>query len=178
MDARKILLVIFDGLGDRPLTELGHKTPLEATPKPKLREGTEHRVAGWLRGGGLSPKIAATDPHEMGETIRESKPLESAAKVTAKAVNAFTQQSQKILKSHPVTRARVAKGEPPANAIVLRGAGIFPDLVSITERFHLTAAGIAGVALVRGMFRTFGMDVIDVRGATGGLDTDMIAEGA
>src|SRR5207245_11318149 len=36
MDARKILLVIFDGLGDRPLTELGHKTPLEATPKPNL----------------------------------------------------------------------------------------------------------------------------------------------
>src|SRR3989442_15686620 len=36
MDARRILLVIFDGLGDRPLTELGHKTPLEATPKPNL----------------------------------------------------------------------------------------------------------------------------------------------
>src|SRR5437762_14366209 len=36
MDERKILLVIFDGLGDRPLTELGHKTPLESTPKPNL----------------------------------------------------------------------------------------------------------------------------------------------
>src|SRR5213594_1775979 len=258
MDARKILLVIFDGLGDRPLTELGHKTPLEATPKPNLdwfasngvnglvdpiapgvaagsdtshlalfgydpkevytgrgpfeaagvgielkpgdiafrgnfasvdedmkltdrragriREGTEELVAVVLRGRGLSPKVTDTDPHEIGETIHESEPLESAAKVTAKAVNAFTQQSHKILKSHPVNRARVAKGEPPANAIVLRGAGVFPDLVPITERFHVTAAGIAGVALIRGMFRTFGMDVIEVPGATGGLDTDMIAK--
>jgi len=281
MDVRKILLVIFDGLGDRPLTELGHKTPLEATPKPNLdwfasngvnglvdpvapgvaagsdtshlalfgydphevytgrgpfeaagvgiemepgdiafrgnfasvdedmkltdrragriregteelakaldglklgrikatvRAGTEHRVAMVLRGRGLSPEVTDTDPHEIGEPIQESKPLEPAAKVTAKAVNAFTQQSHKILKSHPVNRSRVAKGEPPANAIVLRGAGIFPDLVPITERFHLTAAGIAGVALIRGMFRTVGMDVIDVPGATGGLDTDMIAK--
>ncbi|HLQ42864.1 MAG TPA: 2,3-bisphosphoglycerate-independent phosphoglycerate mutase [Thermoplasmata archaeon] len=281
MDARKILLVIFDGLGDRPLTELGHKTPLEATPKPNLdwfasngvnglvdpiapgvaagsdtshlalfgydphevytgrgpfeaagvgidlqagdiafrgnfasvdeemkltdrragriregadelakaldglklgrikatvRAGTEHRVAVVLRGRGLSPRVTDTDPHEIGEAIEESKPLESEAKVTAKAVNAFTKQAYKILKSHPVNRARVAKGEPPANAIVLRGAGVFPDLVPITERFHLTAAGIAGVALIRGMFRTIGMDVIEVPGATGGLDTDMIAK--
>src|SRR5438309_9452008 len=36
MDERRILLVIFDGLGDRPLTELGHKTPLESTPRPNL----------------------------------------------------------------------------------------------------------------------------------------------
>src|SRR5206468_4275700 len=129
-----------------------------------------------VRGRGLSPKVTDTDPHEIGETIHESEPLESAAKVTAKAVNAFTKQSYKILKSHPVNRARAAKGEPPANAVVLRGAGVFPELVPITERFHLTAAGIAGVALIRGMFRTIGMDVIEVPGATGGLDTDMIAK--
>src|SRR5437016_1094292 len=180
MDARKILLVIFDGLGDRPLTELGNKTALDELKlgriKATVRAGTEHRIAVVLRGRGLSPKVTDTDPHEIGETIHESEPLESAAKVTAKAVNAFTKQSYKILKSHPVNRARAAKGEPPANAVVLRGAGVFPDLVPITERFHLTAAGIAGVALIRGMFRTIGMDVIGVPGATGGLDTDMIAK--
>src|SRR3989441_3344504 len=281
MDARKILLVIFDGLGDRPLTELGHKTPLEATPKPNLdwfasngvnglvdpiapgvaagsdtshlalfgydpkevytgrgpfeaagvgidlkpgdiafrgnfatvdedmrltdrragriregteelakaldglklgrikatvRAGTEHRGAVVLRGRGLSPEVTDTDPHEIGEPIQESKPLEPAAKATAKTVNSFTKESSKILKAHPVNRSRVAKGEPPANAVVLRGAGIFPDLVPITERFHLTAAGIAGVALIRGMFRAIGMDVIDVPGATGGRATGMIAK--
>jgi 2,3-bisphosphoglycerate-independent phosphoglycerate mutase len=48
--------------------------------------------------------------------------------------------------------------------------------VPITERLHLRAAGIAGVALIRGMFRTVGIEPIDVPGATGGLDTDMMAK--
>src|SRR5438046_2961474 len=144
--------------------------------KATVRAGTEHRVALVLRGRGLSPKVTDTDPHEIGGEVLESKALEAAAKTTAKAVNAFTKQAYKILKSHPVNRSRVAKGEPPANMIVLRGAGIYPDLVPITERLHLKAAGIAGVALIRGMFRTVGIEPIDVPGATGGLDTDMIAK--
>jgi 2,3-bisphosphoglycerate-independent phosphoglycerate mutase len=40
----------------------------------------------------------------------------------------------------------------------------------------MRAAGIAGVALIKGMFRAAGMDVLEVPGATGGLDTDMIAK--
>jgi len=281
MDSRKILLMIFDGLGDRPLNELGHKTPLEATPKPNLdwfasngvnglvdpiapgvvagsdtshlalfgydpkevytgrgpfeaagvgielepgdiafrgnfasadedlrltdrragriregtedlakaldglklgriktivRAGTDHRVAVVLRGRGLSPEVTDTDPHQAGETILESEARKPEAKATAKAVNAFTKQAYKVLKDHPVNRARVAKGEPPANTVVLRGAGVYPDLVPITERLHLKAVGIAGVALIRGMFRTVGMDVLEVPGATGGLDTNMTAK--
>ena len=281
MASAKILLVIFDGLGDRPLTELGHKTPLESARKPNLdwfaanginglldpiapgivagsdtshlalfgydphevytgrgpfeaagvgidlqagdiafrgnfatvddemritdrragriregteelakaldgirlgriraivRAGTEHRVALVLRGRGLSPKVTDTDPHEEGAEVLDSKPLEASAKTTAKAVNAFTKQAHRLLKGHAVNRARTAKGEPPANTIVLRGAGVFPEIVPLPERLHLKAAGIAGVALIRGMFRTVGMDVIDVPGATGGLDTDMTAK--
>ena len=281
MDQRKILLVIFDGLGDRPLTELGHKTPLEATPKPNLdwfaangvnglldpiapgvpagsdtshlalfgydphevytgrgpfeaagvgidlesgdiafrgnfasvdekmrltdrragriregtdelakaldglkigrikvmfRAGTDHRAALVLRGRGLSPRVSDTDPHELGVEVLECKPLESAAKATAKVVNTFTKQSHKILKDHAVNRGRVSRGEPPANVVLLRGAGVFPDLTPIADKLHMKAAGIAGVTLIRGMFRMVGVDVLEVEGATGGLDTDMIAK--
>ena len=129
-----------------------------------------------LRGRGLSPEVTDTDPHQAGETILESEARKPEAKATAKAVNAFTKQAYKVLKDHPVNRARVAKGEPPANTVVLRGAGVYPDLVPITERLHLKAVGIAGVALIRGMFRTVGMDVLEVPGATGGLDTNMTAK--
>src|SRR3989475_5707893 len=73
MDARKILLVIFDGLGDRPLTELGHKTPLEATPKPNLDWFASNGVNGLV--DPIAPGVAAGsdtshlalfgyDPHE------------------------------------------------------------------------------------------------------------------
>ncbi|MEK6987136.1 MAG: 2,3-bisphosphoglycerate-independent phosphoglycerate mutase [Candidatus Thermoplasmatota archaeon] len=281
MDQRKILLIIFDGLGDRPVTELGHKTPLEAAPKPNLdwfaangmnglldpigpgirpgsdtshlalfgydpmevntgrgpfeaagvgielqkgdvafrcnfatvderltltdrragrikegteelakaldglklgrvkvvfRAGTEHRAALVFRGKGLSPKVSDTDPHEEGKKILTSEPLESKAKATAKALNLFTREAYEILKDHPVNRARVAKGGAAANMVVARGAGIAPDLEPITQRLGVKAAGIAGVALIKGMFRAVGMDVLDVKGATGGLDTDMVAK--
>jgi len=82
-------------------------------------------------------------------------------------VNAFTKQAYKLLKNHPVNRARVAKGEPPRTSCAARG-GHLPGPRPITERLHLTAAGIAGVALIRGMFRTVGIDPIDVVGAPAG----------
>lgn len=281
MDQRKILLIIFDGLGDRPVTELGHKTPLEAAPKPNLdwfaangmnglldpigpgirpgsdtshlalfgydamkvytgrgpfeaagvgielqkgdvafrcnfatvdeqltltdrragrikegteelakaldglklgrvkvlfRAGTEHRAALVFRGKGLSPKVSDTDPHEEGQRILTSEPLESKAKATAKALNLFTREAYEILKDHPVNRARVAKGGAAANMVVARGAGIAPDLEPISEKLGIKAAGIAGVALIKGMFRAVGMEALDVKGATGGLDTDMVAK--
>ncbi len=281
MDRRRILLIIFDGLGDRPVKELGSKTPLEAAPKANLdwfanngmnglldpigpgirpgsdtshlalfgydplevytgrgpfeaagvgielqrgdvafrcnfasvdenrvltdrragrikdgtdklaesldgmklgrvkvlfRAGTEHRAVLVLRGKGLSPKVTDTDPHEEGQKIPESKPLEPKAKATAKALNAFTRRAYDILSEHPVNKARVAKGEAPANMVVARGAGIAPDLPPISEKLGVKAAGIAGVALIKGMFRAVGMDVLEVKGATGGLDTDMVAK--
>lgn len=40
----------------------------------------------------------------------------------------------------------------------------------------LKAACVAGVALVKGICRTLGMDILDVKGATGGLDTDVMAK--
>jgi len=281
MDSRRILLLIFDGLGDRPVTELGHKTPLESAPKPNLdwfaangmnglldpiepgvrpgsdtshlallgydphevytgrgpfeaagvglelhkgdvafrcnfasvdenlvltdrragrikegtadlakaldgmklgrfraffKEGTEHRAVLLLRGKGLSARVTDTDPHEEGEKIPESKPLDGKAKNTAKALNLFTRRAYEILKDHPVNRERVAKGLPPANMVVCRGGGIAPQLEPVTHKYGLKAAGIAGVALIKGMFRAAGMDVIEVKGATGGLDTDMVAK--
>ncbi len=36
MDRKKILVLIFDGLGDRPISELGRQTPLQAARKENL----------------------------------------------------------------------------------------------------------------------------------------------
>src|SRR5204863_8100088 len=74
MDERRILLVIFDGLGDRPLTELGHKTPLESTPRPNLDWFAANGVNGLV--DPIAPGIVAGsdtshlalfgyDPHEV-----------------------------------------------------------------------------------------------------------------
>src|SRR5437899_11315073 len=74
MEARRILFVIFDGLGDRPLTELGHKTPLEATPKPNLDwfaangvNGLVDPIAPGIPAGSDTSHLALLgyDPHEV-----------------------------------------------------------------------------------------------------------------
>lgn len=74
MDRRKILLIIFDGLGDRPVTELGHKTPLEAAPKPNLDWFAANGMNGLLDpiGPGVRPgsdtshlALFGYDPHDV-----------------------------------------------------------------------------------------------------------------
>jgi len=65
----------------------------------------------------------------------------------------------------------------PGNLVLARGPGVVPELKSLGELYGLKAAGIAGVTLIKGMCRAVGMDVLEVPGATGGLDTNMVAKG-
>lgn len=144
--------------------------------KVYFKEGTEHRGVLLLRAPGLSPNITDGDPHEEGRKVPLVEPKAPDAALTARVVNAFVSRSHAMLNDHPVNRQRVARGEKPANIILPRGAGIMPHLPSWKDRFGMKAAAIAGVALVKGICRVTGMEVLDVKGATGGLDTDMNAK--
>ncbi len=75
-----------------------------------------------------------------------------------------------------MNRERIAKGLPPANIVLPRGAGIVPHIPKIEEIHHIKGAAITGIALVKGVCRVAGLDILEVKGATGGLDTDMIAK--
>jgi len=46
-DRLPIVLVVLDGLGDRPIPELGNRTPAEAAHTPHLDELTRHGASGW-----------------------------------------------------------------------------------------------------------------------------------
>src|SRR2546425_204680 len=141
-----------------------------------FRAGTEHRAALVLRGPGLSPHVSDTDPHDEGARVLSAKATASDGESTARAVNEFMEESHKILRAHPVNVAREKAGRGPANVVLLRGAGVVPHLDPVKERLGMRAAGIAGVALIKGMFRAAGMDVLEVTGATGGLGTDVVAK--
>ncbi len=144
--------------------------------KVYFKEGTEHRGVLLLRAPGLSPLVTDPDPHQEGVQPRQCEPKVPEAALTARVVNAFVKRSHEILKDHPVNKARAKAGEHPANIVLPRGAGIMPHIPTFQERFGLKAAAIAGVALVKGICRVAGMDVLEVAGATGGLDTDMNAK--
>jgi len=138
----------------------------------------EHRGVLVLRGKGLSRHISDVDPHQVGVKVLEAKPLDDSveARRTADAVNEFTRRSYDVLKDHPVNIERIKRGEEPANVILSRGAGTFPQLTPLSTLYGVRTACIAVVALVRGICKIAGMDVIDVKGATGGLDTDFMAK--
>jgi 2,3-bisphosphoglycerate-independent phosphoglycerate mutase len=140
-----------------------------------FKEGSEHRGVLVLKGKGLDHRVSDIDPHREGSVL-ESRPLAPEAEKTAKVVNQFVKKSSAILAASPVNIQRVKDGLPPANIILPRGAGSTRALESLTDRYGITCAAVAGVTLVKGICRIVGMDVPDVAGATGGLDTDYKAK--
>lgn len=142
-----------------------------------FKEGTEHRAALVLRGEGLSPEVSPTDPHRSGCCPEKAQALSKKAVKTADIIEEFSKKAYDNLKDHPVNNDRIGKGELPANYILLRGAGEAPHLKSLEERYGLSSAAIVGVMLVKGVCKALGMETPRIEGATGGVDTDMMAKG-
>jgi 2,3-bisphosphoglycerate-independent phosphoglycerate mutase len=80
--------------------------------------------------------------------------------------------SWKLLQGHPVNKTRVGKGLRPANSVWPWGQGKPPRLESLQHRFGISGAVVAAVDLVRGIGKYAGLDLINVPGATGYLDTN------
>lgn len=140
-----------------------------------FKEGSEHRGALVLRGPGLDHRVSDVDPHDE-VAVLEARALAPEAEKTARVLNEFVRRSHQVLAEHEVNVGRRANGLSPANILLPRGAGSIRELEPLSERYGLRCAGVAGVTLVKGICRLVGMDVPDVAGATGGLDTDYKAK--
>lgn len=81
-------------------------------------------------------------------------------------------RSYDLLKDHPVNKKRIEKGLRPANSIWLWGEGIRKDLTPFEEKYGLKGAMISAVDLLKGIGKFTGMEVINVPGATGYIDTN------
>ncbi len=141
-----------------------------------VKEGVEHRAALVMRGPNLSSAVSDVDPHETGSKIHNAKPLKNHANKTAKLLNEFVKRSYDILKDHPVNKEREKKGLMPANILLPRGAGMAPHLDNFEKKYGLKAACVVGIPLIKGICKLAGICSINVKGATGGYDTDMMAK--
>jgi 2,3-bisphosphoglycerate-independent phosphoglycerate mutase len=81
-----------------------------------------------------------------------------------------------VLSGHPVNKARMREGKNPANSIWLWGQSPPPAFPTIQERYGLEGAVVTAVDLVRGLGRMTGLQIIDVPGATGYVDTNYAAK--
>lgn len=110
-----------------------------------------------------------TPPHDItGKPIKEYVPKHPNA---AKLYD-LMKKSYDLLKDHPVNKAREEKGLRPANSIWLWGEGVRANLINFKEKFGVKASMISAVDLLKGIGKFSGMNVVEVEGATGYIDTN------
>lgn len=77
-----------------------------------------------------------------------------------------------MLSNHEINKRRVAEGKRPANSAWFWGEGTKPTLESFYDKFGLKASVVSAVDLLKGIGKYTGMNVVDVKGATGYIDTN------
>lgn len=134
----------------------------------KLYSGVSYRHCliwnnGTLDVGTLTP------PHDItGKPIKEYVPTHK----NAQKLYDLMKKSYELLKCHPLNLERVKKGLRPANSIWLWGEGVRANLVNFKEKFGVKASMISAVDLLKGIGKFSGMNVVEVEGATGYIDTN------
>ncbi|WP_028585377.1 cofactor-independent phosphoglycerate mutase [Desulfogranum mediterraneum] len=82
------------------------------------------------------------------------------------------EQAARVLADHPVNLRREQEGKLPANAIWLWGEGYRPRMEGLPQRYGISGGMISAVDLLMGIGALGGLEVVEVEGATGYLDTN------
>lgn len=110
-----------------------------------------------------------TPPHDItGKVITEYL---SDSKNAAPLIE-MMKKSYDILKNHPVNIARKARGKRPANSIWLWGEGTRPAIGTFEEINGIKGGVVSAVDLIKGIGGCAKMEVAEVEGTTGYIDTN------
>ena len=110
-----------------------------------------------------------TPPHDItGKVITEYL----STSENAKPLIELMKKSYDLLKDHPVNIARKKAGKRPANSIWLWGEGKRPALSPFEEIYGIKGAVVSAVDLIKGIGGCAKMEVAEVEGATGYIDTN------
>jgi len=85
-------------------------------------------------------------------------------------------ESFDVLNNHPLNVKRAQEGKNKANSLWFWGAGTKPSLQNFREKTGLRGTMISAVDLLKGIAYGSGMDVVNVEGATGSLDTNYLGK--
>lgn len=133
----------------------------------KFYPGISYRHLCVWEGG--STNVSLTPPHDISDKkITEHLPKGDGAEKFLEMMK----KSEKILREHPVNKARIAAGKNPATSIWPWGEGTKPQLDNFEEKFGLKGSVISAVDLIKGIAKCAGMNSIDVEGATGNCETN------
>jgi len=142
----------------------------QAVPQVHIYPGVSYRNVLVLPDAGGSETCP---PHDIvGRDIGRYLPKGNDAGVLRSCIEA----SGRVFDCHPVNIARISRGLAPATHIWPWSGGRAPALTPFSEKWGLSGGVISAVDLLRGIARCARMEVIDVPGATGYLDTDYHAK--
>ena len=135
--------------------------------------GVSYRHLLVWRNGETSLRLKTTPPHDItGGNISPHVPEGDGDEEILWLMN----RARKILPSHPVNLERTRMGKKPGNAIWLWGQGKAPVLKPMTQRFGIRGSVISAVDLIKGIGCYAGLEIVNVPGATGYLDTNYVGK--
>ncbi len=117
--------------------------------------------------------MKGTPPHDItGKPILNYLPQGEGADTLINIMNSC----QMLFHDHPVNRRRKEQSKLPANSCWLWGHGKTPRMAPFAERYGMKGAVISAVDLIKGIGVCGGLDVINVEGATGYIDTNYLGK--
>ena len=159
----------------------------------EFRNSMDYRCVVYFRGLGISANISDMDPSyniivdsdAMREEIKQHprivncKPRDNTpgARHMAQLLTEWVNEVHRVLDNHPVNVTRREQNLPPANCIMPRGAGETPVYEPFFDKWGLKGACVAGTGLIKGIGKLTGMFIPNVPGATGYIDSDLMAKG-
>ncbi|UEC43494.1 MAG: 2,3-bisphosphoglycerate-independent phosphoglycerate mutase [Methanothrix sp.] len=140
----------------------------KAQPAARLHPGVSYRNL-LVQGGDEGLKAVCTPPHDItGQQIDGYLPKGEGSA----PLRDMMASSVPVLEKHPLNLRRANEGKRPANMIWLWGQGKAPSMPKFRGIWGIEGAVISAVDLLKGMGVYAGLEVINVPGATGVLDTD------
>ncbi len=114
-------------------------------------------------------QFSLTPPHDI-----LSKPIGAYLPQGGQAANlrAMMEKSIQVLENHPLNLKRAKQGKRAANAIWIWGQGKKPRLPSFYQKYGLSGSVISAVDLIKGIGICAGLQSVEVKGATGNLQTN------
>lgn len=113
--------------------------------------------------------LQTTPPHDISDKSVEGHLPEGPGSET---LVRLMELSREALRDNMTNRGRVTAGKKPANSIWLWGQGTAPRMPTMKERFGVEGSIISAVDLMKGIGVYSGLEVLDVPGATGYIDTN------
>ena len=146
-----------------------------ATPVVRFYPGVSFRCLLVISGDGHSADVHCEKPDDhVGDLVAENLPTADTPECerTAVLLRDLMERAREVLAASEVNKRALAEGRQPANGIWPWSAGRSGAMRTLQQRHGITGAVISAVDVIKGLGHCLGMEVIDVPGATGYIDTN------